>query len=346
MEEKLRSESYQMREFRLEMEKQKAKVHKTKRVKIRKEDRIPYRDQIEHLTAEERTFRHARWIAKREQVMAELARSGASENAQLGFAHCGSQMSVRYSPSEKRYSIAANCCHCRHCEPCMRSRGQLIARNLHTALGNRFKSDFRFITLTLKHTKTPLKSQISRLYKAFKKLRSTKLWKRTQKGGAAMLEVKWDAYKRYWHPHLHIVSEGDFINQWQLSEQWLLCTGDSMVVDVQLLRSDRDAAYYVAKYVTKGTSDSVWSDADAAQEWIAAIKGVRICFTYGVWKGVKLAQKPADPGDWKDLGRLDAIIARAKTGERAAQGILREIRYDACLGEYDRPRYYPDSEGG
>lgn len=346
MTEKIREESYQMREFRLEMEAAKKKVHKTKRVKRVKEEHIPYRHTVEPLTAEEKTFRHKNWLAKRERVIVELQRSGASDHKCVDFEECGNQMSIRYSPSERRYSIHANCCHCRHCEPCMRSRGQLIAKNLHAALCSRYKSDFRFITLTLKHSNLALRAQIKRLYTCFKKLRAGKLWKRTQKGGAAMLEVKYDAGKRAWHPHLHIVSEGDFVNQWQLSAEWLRVTGDSPIVDVRLLKSDRDAAYYVAKYITKGTSDSVWLDSESAQEWIAAIKGVRICYTFGIWKGEKLTKKPPDPKDWKDLGRLDAIITRAKAGEHAAQGILREIRYDACIEHFDRPRYYEDGEGG
>jgi len=151
----------------------------------------------------------------------------------------------------------------------------------------------RFFTFTLRHNDKPLKEQITRLYRCFKKLRNTQVWRDTQLGGAVMLEVKLAkdknaAGKQRWHPHLHAVAEGKWIDNARLKHAWHEITGDSIVVDVRILPRDKDAANYVSKYVTKGTSTVVWHTQELADEWIKASKGIRFCSTFGTWRGFRL----------------------------------------------------------
>ena len=111
--------------------------------------------------------------------------------------------------------------------------------------------------------------------------------------------------------HLHVIAEGAYLPATELSAAWHKITGDSFVVDVRSLKSGKDAAYYVSKYVTKGTSVAVWHNIDTAQEWVTATKGVRICSTYGDWRGT------APDRNTKDGGRLG--------GRRSARQIDRSI---------------------
>jgi hypothetical protein len=164
-------------------------------------------------------------------------------------------------------------------------------------------------------------------------------WKATQRGGAATFECKWqDPSKSYkhkdgslhpgddmWHPHLHVVSEGTFIDKRTLSKLWLKATGDSYIVDIKQLKDAHEAAYYVAKYVTKGTSGEVWSNPDKAQEWIIATRGMRACFTYGTWRGIKLTGKAPWPEDAKPIGTYIHILAAARRGELWAIAALSGI---------------------
>jgi len=245
---------------------------------------------------------------------------------------CGSDAVVQWSESKKRHRISANYCKSRHCEPCARSRGNLIAANLRGKLAEVPAGKHRFVTLTLRHTDTPLRSQIVRLYAAFKRLRASKWWKGIVTGGAFTCEVKWNPDTARWHPHLHIVCDSAWLPVQELSQNWKRITIDSFRVDVQLLSNVKDASYYLAKYVAKGTSAAVWEDADRAQEYIMAMRGVRICATFGTWRGVSLTKPNDRTTDWVAVERLEVLINRAAVGESNALHILTALQ---CPGTVD-----------
>lgn len=277
-------------------------------------------------TTRETEFRHGWWKGARAKVRTALIRTCVNVFTLNRFDECGSECTVEYSAEAKRHRVRANYCRSRHCQSCMKAKGNKIAANLHNRLKAQGHRQYRFITLTLRHSDTPLTDQIKRLYASCKKLRHSKCWLESQKGGAITLEVKWKPETKKWHPHLHIISEGYYLDKARLSAAWHHATGDSFVADIRSLNSARDTAYYVAKYVTKGTNAEVWDDMDAATEWISATKGVRVCATYGTWRGFRLLQNPEDVTDWKPVGRLDQIILEAGQGRAWAQAILLSLR--------------------
>lgn len=304
------------------------------------------------ITDDEAWFRHHNWSQKRSKVRQALYDAGSSQNSLNSFDNCGSDTQVEWNAAEKRYRVCGCYCHNRHCEPCMRAKSSLIIGNLRAILNKAEKKQHRFLTLTLTHDKaTPLKSQIKRLYAAYKQLRATTEWKATQKGGAATLEIKWaePGYKKGkdgrpymskggWHPHLHIISEGTALDQYVLSDLWYRCTGDSFIVDIRIISADKDVAYYVGKYVTKGTNDDVWSDPLRAAEWVKAVKGVRMCATFGTWRGYKLlARKKEVAGTWEFVASLDSLARRARSGETKAIEILMQLE-DECMYDPNRKR--------
>jgi hypothetical protein len=264
--------------------------------------------------------------------MRYLPMAGTGRRAMENFANCGADCVIEYCTEEKRYRLRASYCHCRHCEPCMKAKASLLAANLKEKLEENAPWRYRFITLTLRSTPTPLTDQIKRLYQSYKKLRATKLWKNSQTGGAAMLEVKWHAATRTWHPHLHIVSEGTYLNSRDLSQTWHEITGDSYIVDIRRLQHAKDAAFYVAKYVSKGTNNEVWDDQQAAIEWICAMRGVRTAATFGKWRGYKLLKKPEQKGVWKAVDLLRHVCSRARQGDEIAirflEGLRESFQYD------------------
>lgn len=278
-------------------------------------------------------FRHSHWKAKREKVRQAMISIGTGTFAMNRFEECGSQCVVEWSDTLQKHRIRGSFCHCRHCEPCMRAKANKLAANLRNRLEKRPNGRYRFITLTLKHSDTPLQEQIAKLYGAFKKLRTLKLWKKSQHGGAFMLEVKWQADTRRWHPHLHIISEGNFLEQKELSAAWLQCTGDSQIVDIRCLHNEKDAAHYLCKYVTKGTSSDVWNDYNAAQEWLTATKGLRGCATFGVWRGFKLMETTELANDWQPVKMLHAICQQAQEGSLADLYLLLKLRPPGCTEE-------------
>lgn len=296
---------------------------------------------IQHATTEELVFRHTHWTARRKKVIAALARSGQSDHRIERFCHCGAGCHVQYSKSAERYRVSAEFCHDRHCEPCGRSKANLIAKNLERRLTEKAEGRYRFVTLTLRHCDEPLEKQLAHLLASFRRLRASKFWRQNQRGGCAVIEVKWRPQSRRWHPHMHVIAEGGYIDQYALSAAWSIASNGSTIVDVRALKSGRDAAWYTAKYLGKGTNVETWEDPDVAREWIIATKGLRICGTYGSWRGYKILQKPDKLDDWIDLGSLDKIIADAKAGAKTSQLWLTKIRHGDYTADYFMLHDYP-----
>lgn len=271
-------------------------------------------------------FRHTHWKTKRARVREILAAAGTGRAQLESFDNCGADCYVFYCQEEKRYKVEACYCKNRHCQPCARQKANLMARNLREALTDASLHQFRFITLTLNHSDTPLLDQVKRLYASFKKLREAKAWKQSQKGGVTILEVTFNDKTRRWHVHLHIIAEGGFIQQSELSKQWLKATGDSRIVDIRSLKNPDDAAHYLVKYISKGTKDSVWDHPDAALEWVIAMKGVRTAGTFGSWRGFKLLKKPDDDLEWECIGSLAGIMKQANEGSVAHMGLIDVLR--------------------
>lgn len=271
----------------------------------------------------ETTFRHSHWQARRARIRQALCTCGMRDLGLNRWDECGSQCTVEYSPSLARFRLRANYCKCRFCEPCMRSKANRIAANLRDKLSLDVGQKNRFVTLTLAHSDTPLREQINRLYKSFKKLRGLPLWKASQVGGAFMLEVK--RSKTGWHPHLHIITQGNFIAQAELSNAWHRITGDSFIVDVQLIKEDRATAHYVTKYITKACNAEVWNDPSHAQEFVLAMKGIRTCATFGSWRKLRLTAVTETADDWQPLCSLDKLFAAVTAKDPQALQILHEL---------------------
>ena len=269
-------------------------------------------------TPDETIFRHGFWKAKRKKVREALASCGTNSFALDRFDQCGGECVVEYSKEAGKHRLKANYCHNRHCQPCMQAKANKIAGNLRKRLEEEGNSKYRFITLTMKHSKEPLHEQIKTLNAAFKKLRSMKGWKATQRGGATALEVKWNPENGEWHPHLHLIGEGLYIDKFELGRMWQQACPGSFIVHVKALNDEKAAAHYVSKYVGKGVNNEVWDNQSAAQEWILAMKGVRTSATYGTWRGYALTKTAEAFTDWKPVYTLRGLIDDVKKGEPSA----------------------------
>lgn len=324
-----------------EYEQKPGKSKKPKREKVapygkefeKKANRAAY--QVQPADVQETIFRHSAWRVKRALVRLGLVESGTSSHGLETFDECGAAAVVEFCRETNKYRVVGNTCKNRHCEPCQRAKANLLAANLRGKLEQKAKGRYRFVTLTLKHNEAPLREQIDRIYDCFKSLRKSQCWKSTQVGGAAILEIKWNPKdfhgndtKACWHVHLHVITEGGFLAQQTLSDAWQAATGDSYMVDIRALNEGKDAAHYVAKYVSKGTNDEVWTDPNARQEWILAMKGTRTAATYGSWRGFALLGKIADKQEWTRIGTLTYIASQAQAGEPWAIGALQAINLD------------------
>lgn len=240
-----------------------------------------------------------------------MLRTGVSCRRSQHFAECGSALWLLQDGSE--LGLACNHCHDRLCLPCQRARQADVVEGIILRMLDS-SADCRFLTLTLKHSDAPLDVQLERLISSFKALRKHAQIAQTLSGGAWFIEVKLSKDKARWHPHLHVICTGGFIDQKTLSRCWYQVTGDSYIVDIRAIGSVRERAAYVAKYATKPLHNEVTLQPGKLDEFITAIKGRRLYQCFGDWsRAVKRTKIPRK--DSTRVGRVSSIWEDACSGD-------------------------------
>lgn len=271
--------------------------------------------------AAESAFRHSGWAPQRRRIRAALVAAGAAESRIHAFDACGLDAWVYRSLRDPdQFRVAASYCHDRFCVPCQHSRSALIASNLIDAMKDR---DTRLVTLTMRHDDAPLGEQIDRLYKCFRRLRGTKFWKSCVVGGVAVLEVHHTGRTNGWHPHLHVIVEGEFINRQTLAAKWHGITETSYVVHVRKISGSAHVARYVSKYLSKPVAGGVVAEPRLLAEAVQAMKGRRYLLSFGTWREISFLAKPDDGDDWVLVGPLLSFVDQARCGDADAYYVLK-----------------------
>lgn len=273
-------------------------------------------DSIAPILPEESSFRHSGWAADRRRIWDALQRCHEPQRRVQAFADCGSAAWGHWCEGEP--VVTCNHCRDRLCQPCQVARRARLVEAVLVAMAGA-DSRVRFLTFTLKHNATPLAAQLDRLYLAFRTLRRTRLWRDACTGGAFFLEVKVGDDGLY-HPHLHVLAEGGFIDQRALSAAWHGITGDSFMVHITAVNDPMKRASYVTKYATKPCDSSVIRDPAKLDEFLVAIKGRRLYQPFGAWR----ALLPSDDADEParaliPIAALSTIYARARDGCEASR---------------------------
>lgn len=266
---------------------------------------------VQPITPVESAFRHSSWAALRLRTHLALQRCHVNAARLDRFCNCGSGAFLYRSTDGQDLTIRSNKCHDRWCLACQRERAASIANALLQVMSAR---RCRFATLTLRHSRTPMADQVDRLFRSFVALRRRKWWKEHVIGGGYFLEIK-TGRDGLWHVHLHLIIEGRFLPQRELSTEWHAVTGDSSIVDVRQIRDDGEAAGYVTKYVTKPASHEVYADPGRLDEMICGLRGRRVCGTFGTWRGVKLEPDATDDVEWVAVGSIDTLRSRSAAGD-------------------------------
>jgi len=179
----------------------------------------------------------------------------------------------------------------------------------------------RFLTFTLRNNESDLKTQVSFLQQSFARIRSRAYWKKNVKGGIWFLQVKRGKNSGCWHPHLHILLDGNYMEAGRLSALWELVTYGSPIIDIRRIHNAESAASYVARYTARPAALAEMPLADRI-EVIEALFRKRLSGTFGNGKTVTLTPpKIESDADWNYIGNFDDITKRAET-EKAAKAIL------------------------
>lgn len=143
----------------------------------------------------------------------------------------------------------------------------------------------KLLTLTLKN-RPRLAGAVEELRAAWKKLLRRNPYKHLWTGG--LYSVECVNKGNGWHVHMHILLDGHFVPQRQLSADWLDITGDSSVCDIRACPSPIKALRYVLKYLTKPVEV-----AGHGEEYNEVLAGTRLVSAFGSWHGrVTLRKQP------------------------------------------------------
>lgn len=231
-------------------------------------------------------WRHGCWQGIRTKIHASLVRTNQSSSRISSFCSCGCMPYIQVAANDATdYRIQASTCHDRLCTPCANTRSRRIQQTLLSILPN---TPVLFITLTLCGKGESLSDLLDRLYKHFRALRAHPTWSERITGGAAFLEVKWNTKASRWHPHLHIVAEGSYTPQHQLSDAWRSISHDSFIVDIRRARMNQNSSTYVSKYASKPLNATFLCNSERLDEAVIALKGRRLCMCFGSWYGTPL----------------------------------------------------------
>lgn len=267
-------------------------------------------------------FRHSGWQRTRKLVAESLARTEQTPSRRGEFESCGLFAFVLRSIEDPdKYRIAGSCCRDRFCIPCATERSCIIAANVIEIIGQR---EVRFLTLTIKTHAEPLTQQLDKLYRSFQALRRRKIWGQHVTGGVAFLELKWSHSGQRWHPHLHCLVEGVWLDKRELQRIWKQITGDSFVVDIRRPKTTTAVTSYVTKYASKPINNTFANEPELLDEAIVALHARKLCVTFGRWRGKLLTTTP-DEGSWENVGSLERLIQFAADGDVTSLNILASL---------------------
>lgn len=286
-------------------------------------------------------FRHTGWRRLRKRVVHALATTKQPGARCQSFADCGRMAYVLQSDDNPpRYRIAGSHCHDRFCVPCANERSTTIAHNVIAYVEHK---TVRFVTLTLKHQRRSLAESLDHLYASWKRLRKNRNWKRKVTGGIAFIEIKHSTTTDCWHPHIHVLIGGRYLAQAMLSHAWKQATGDSAIVDIRAVNGTAHVARYVTKYASKPLNHTFQHEHYLLAEAIVALKGRRLCMTFGTYRSIKLTNSLPEDG-WTQIATLNELIHRAAEGDSSAIGILNSLDPQAATVAVSavRPRPPPD----
>jgi hypothetical protein len=283
-------------------------------------------DENPHQDTPEQEYRFRYHPRTRTMLLAAASELDLSESALARLRNCGSDAWVQREITTGRVRIAANTCKLRFCPACQAHLAHVTKDRLTAVIAAAPIAEWRFVTLTLRHSRSSLRDQLTHLRASFRRLRQRRAWKGRVAAGIGVIEVKWNPKTAQWHPHLHLAVRGEFFPQKLLSTEWLTASRNSHIVDIRTIWRVEDAVTYLTKYLSKSTIPAFGDSLDPLIEFINATKNGRMLIAFGL-PADALAKPPREPtpGSWEPIGNLATFIARAAAGSDYHRRILAQL---------------------
>ena len=273
---------------------------------------VPSLDQIE-TTVTERSFLHFRDGERHTHHQAKRLIDYATMPSHLEraekIAHCCELIWV--GRDDDGPCLCVSRCRLRMCPECERINGKILAHTL-TSRVERWKNA-KFLTLTMRPRDCSLRESITYILRCFNRLRQSAVWKQLVQGGVYVIEITRAKQRTHWHVHLHVLMRSAYIPHSWLSSRWSEITGGSKVVYIE--KADAKAGKYMAKYLTKGNSDTLRD----FERWpfYAELHGKRLSAAFG-------DEPKLSDGDGEEHGTVQTVeplrdvVARAFDGDQEA----------------------------
>lgn len=266
---------------------------------------------------------HERNWTARARIIAALDDSYARDHQRWArrMAECASVARFYVDPAIGRVRPWINRCRHKLCPFCGNARTNHVADQLTTLMERMTRP--RTIILTVRSNDRPLREQVASLRRWFRKLRTRRFWRDRANGGAYTLEITLNERTQLWHPHLHVVYDGQYIPFKLLQNQWHDVTGGSEVVWLQEIRDPKAAARELAKYIGKVQRLDRLDDSHLRQ-YADGVNRTRMVQTFGNSHGRRVEDRDPEPADSPDAYTLTLprVVYLANLGDSPSQRLL------------------------
>jgi Replication protein len=219
---------------------------------------------------------HSKAYKSKEKLARVYENIGLSERAEK-VRSCGKTYSFYVCHECGQYCYLAEFrCDDRLCALCGRHRVSRLLESYGGVLKE--VKNAKMVTVSMRSRPLgELKLAVKELWDAFSRLRHRSIWKGVR-GCIAALEVTFNVGSRTWHPHLHVLLDGDYIDWAVLRSAWYDCTrGEGNAVYIQRARAGWERE--LIKYVTKVSA--LYRSSAAIDEFLRFARGRRFIRTYG-----------------------------------------------------------------
>lgn len=222
----------------------------------------------------------------------------------------------------------AGYCRDRLCPTCMRRRASKVKSQL-VALISKMNAP-RFLTLTERDNTDPLAQRMDRITSAVRRLRHTQAWKRHVKGGVMVWETTRNEAKGTWHPHVHLIIDGDFWAHASVLAEWKKALQGDGAARIEACHDRTRSARYLAKYLAKDTEIAAWPESTIV-EFAGAMHRRRLVATFGAMHKANVdhcdeeKKKPPLPKACISYEQLRTLIDNGDETARKAAPLLARL---------------------
>jgi len=221
----------------------------------------------------------------------------------------------------------AGYCRDRLCPTCMRRRAWKVRVRLIGLVSS--MNAPRFLTLTERDNADPLGKRMDRITAAVRKLRHTKAWKRHVKGGVMVWETTRNEKAGTWHPHVHLIIDGDYWAHSEVLAEWKKALGGDGAARIEACHDRNRSARYLSKYLAKDAEVAAWKF-NTICEFATAMHRRRLVATFGAMHKLNVdlcdEERPKPQLPRASLGYAqirDAIAAGNEVAQKAAPLLAR-----------------------